>query len=114
VPVPKDRYYAFADKTPSQNAEIVVIRDNGQIHSMPGTIISVDGERAAEPRLGEVARLWVTPGVHTVGATTCLRLCSLNNSEVKITAQPSRPQYLRIYFGYWVPTVRIEPIERQP
>lgn len=69
-PVPSSRLFGY-QKQGSNDAILVVTRDNGFTGSACNTTLSIDGKKSAEIGSGETARFYVPAGDHIVGAASC-------------------------------------------
>ena len=60
--IPKDRLLAFQERTPENNATLVVTRDEGYVGSACYLSLSVNGTHAARFDVAETAEFYIAPG----------------------------------------------------
>ncbi|MBA3353816.1 MAG: hypothetical protein H0U23_15590 [Blastocatellia bacterium] len=99
-PVPAGRILApeYFQSRSAQDVEVLVKRDSGLTGIANFTLLKVDGNPVAKLAAGEIARLYLPPGRHLLGAVPTvdpLRANSIIETEAHVSKDS--PQLYRIY-----------------
>lgn len=98
---PKERVYAFQDKSPQFSSEIIVVRNYAFGGSGCTALVSINGIKAAEINNEEIVSFYLEPGEHIIsygsGKGFCAEINVIDAVETKLNK--GQTKYFRLIDG---------------